>query len=321
MKKFRSLRSCLILSLSLVIAFDVYGIYLLSKHGVFKRLIKVDNINDPSIGDTKPIGPPDEQQALLTELEKAGLDSLKGEKQVVAVLKWTMNQVDKIEHVGKKTPYAIVVSAKNENKGALCGGMASILHETLALLKVKARRISLSRNTFNIYDSHATVEVFLNGKWQIYDPTFNISYKSLINSSQLMSAQEMKDALVKGNFNKIKPIFYGNTAYPARLETYYMHYLPLYNNVFISGRVPRSFWKKLPPLRYFYGPVFLYQDDSSGRGGTYHIGLQQSMYFVFVVLLPVAIGIIALSLILCIGKQLTDVISGVPCSDVKRDKL
>ncbi len=98
-------------------------------------MLKVDNINDPLIGDTKPVGPPNEQQALLTELKKAGLDSLKGEEQVIAVLKWTMNQIDKIEPEGRKTPYAIVVSAKKENKGALCSGMASIFHEALTLLK------------------------------------------------------------------------------------------------------------------------------------------------------------------------------------------
>ena len=305
----------------MVIAFDVYGIYLLRKHGVFIRITKVDNIDDPLIGDTKPVGAPDEQQALLIELKKAGLDSLKGKKQVITVLKWTMNQVDKIETEGRKTPYAIVVSAKKENKGALCSGMASIFHEALALLKIKARRISLYRNTFNIYDSHASVKVFLNGKWQIYDPTFNTSYKSLINSSHLMSAQEMKDALVKGNFNKIKPVFYGETAYPARLETYYMHYLPLYNNVFIPTQTAKSFWKKLPPIRYFYGPQCVYQEDSNGPGGCYHIGLQQSMYFVFVVLLPVVIEVIALALILCIWKQLTYMISDVPYRNVKRDKL
>lgn len=269
------------------------------------RIIKVDNICDPSIGHTKLAGPPDEKQAFLAELKKAGLDTLKGEEQVVAVLGWTMNQVDKIEPQGKKTPYAILLSAKKENKGTLCSGMASIFHEALALLKIKVRRISLYRNNFNIYDSHASVEIFLNGKWQIYDPTFNVSYKSLVNPSHLMSAQEMKDAFVKGKFSEIKPIFYGETAYPARFETYYMHYLPLYNNVFILEQAAQSFWKKLPPFRYFfYGPRYVYQEDSSSPRSCWHLGLQQNMYFVFVALLPAVIGIIVLALVLCVGKQM-----------------
>ena len=321
MKKFRCLRSCLVLSLSLIVAFDVYGIYLLREHGAFMRIIKVDNVSDPLIGYMRPAGPHDEQQAFLSELKKAGLDSLEGEEQVIAVLRWTMNQVDKIEPEGRKTPYAILVSAKKENKGALCSGMASIFHEALVLLKIKARKIVLYRDIFNIYHSHASVEVFLNGKWQIYDPTFNISYKSMINSSHLMNAQEMKDAFVKGSFNKIKPIFYGETAFPARLETYYMHYLFLYNNIFILDQTADSFWQKLPPLRYFYGAVYVYQEDSTGMGGCWHIGLQQSMYFVFVALLPVVIGIISLFLILCMGKQLIDIISSISHNDAKRNKL
>ena len=41
--------------------------------------------------------------------------------------------------------------------------------------------------------------------------------------------------------------------YPARLETYYMHWLSLFNNVFVldAGGVRLA---KLPPIRYCFGP-------------------------------------------------------------------
>lgn len=114
------------------------------------------------------------------------------------------------------------------NKGLLCAGMAQVFRDALLSIGIPARKIVLKRNLFDTFDTHVTVEAWINGKWRIYDPTFHIKVNA--------SAYEVRDWELKGKGKPLKIEFLGEVAYPARLETYPLRYEAHFNNVFVELR-------------------------------------------------------------------------------------
>jgi hypothetical protein len=175
--------------------------------------------------------------------------------------------------------------------GAVCSGMASLYSNILWLNGIQARQVMLRRNMFDVYDLHITVEVFDNDRWVIYDPTFNVSFQK---HDRLLGAQEIKESLYDGSFEEIEPVFYGDVLYPARLETYYMHWLPLFNNVFVH-QADQNVLTKLPPFRYWLGPKYYYQPVN--EQGQYQYRIQDDLYFTVVVIMPLAMVLICFGIV------------------------
>ena len=239
---------------------DFWCICLLKRHGAISRIVVIDNIDDYTVGNKTPLGTPFEQKNLFKQINLENFNVKSDEEKVIAILQWIMNQVKKVEPEESNSPYKILINAQKENKGALCSGMARIFFESLTVSGLPARLILLNRNIFDNYDSHVTVEVFINGKWRIYDPTFNVSFKNSNNDDKL-SAQEISKLLVSGKSNEIIPVFYGNVAYPPRLENFYINYYSVCNNVFVIQNVPKHFFYKLPIFHYLKGTVLAYQKN------------------------------------------------------------
>jgi len=139
---------------------------------------------------------------------------------------------------------------------------------------------------FDSNDTHVTVEVFAGGQWVIADPTFHVGFE---RRGALVSAQTIAQSLHDGSSAEIRPRFYGPVKYPPRLEGYYVDWRMLFNNVFVPDRDPATpgLWAKIPPFRYWWGPVMYYQKISNLSYD--HLILQHRLYLTLVVLLPLTL--------------------------------
>jgi len=271
------------------------------EHNAFFRIVGLKNINDLSVGNQITRLNDQETSSLVYDLAQAGLNKLQREEQVLAVMEWVMNQCNKSEvYFGK--PYDALVHAR-AGGGLSCGPLAGIFKESLRALNLHAREVWLVRSLMNPYDTHATVEVYIDDKWQIYDPTFNVSYRAK-GASSLLGAQEINDMFISGKFTEIEPIFYGEVAYPARLENYYMHFLPLYNNIFILHDESNSIVRRLPPFRFFYGPKLFYKSPADPNSPLF-IVMHREIYFLFILVLPLVNLLFMCALIVLTVKQNT----------------
>ena len=170
--------------------------------------------------------------------------------------------------------------------GLTCAGMSELFLHALRLQGYKARKLFVVKSIGDPYVTHTLVEVFENNKWVIYDPTFNVSFKK---NDQLLSAVDICKSLLDGSFKDIEPIFYGEVAYPARLETYPIYWLAHFNNVlmFKYGDYSSSwFIRNTLQLitRYWQGPV-LYYFAPNGKPNDY-LELINWFYFIFTCVLP-----------------------------------
>ncbi len=181
-----------------------------------------------------------------------------------------------------------------------CNGMAELYLHALRLQGIKARKLFVVKNFGDPYDSHTIVEIFIDGKWRIFDPTFHVSFKK---DGELLGAQDIAQSLTDGSFLKIEPIFYGEVNCPYRLDSYYMHWLSLYNNVlffkygqYSSNSIVRSVMQLL--FHYWSGPK-LYYFSQSNRSNSY-FELLNVFYFLIVCIFPWMIVLIVFLLLLTI---------------------
>ena len=102
--------------------------------------------------------------------------------------------------------------------------------------------------------------------------------------------------MLDGSASKIEPVFYGDVAYPARLDSYYINYLPLYNALMIIDKQDASIFAKLPPFRYWMGPRTYYLSKTAN--GLWGVELTKESYFIFVAVLPIVLLVLALAWLL-----------------------
>ena len=72
---------------------------------------------------------------------------------------------------------AFLLSVSNPDYGHICGGLALTLLQALWALDLPARYVGLFSATEGVIDSHATVDVLIDGQWVAVDPTFNITIR------------------------------------------------------------------------------------------------------------------------------------------------
>ncbi len=257
--------------LAILAVTDAAGIWLLRRHGAFARFVPVDDL-----GAVTPGHDPRGLEMLAREFQ--GGDYLR-------LLAQVMNRVSQCEE-GPSTRIDAVWAQVRSGRGLLCSGMATLYFNALRVNGIAARQVYLSRALFDGNDTHVTVEVCVDGRWVIADPTFHIGYE---RDGELVGAQTIAESLAHGSCGEICPRFYGQVKYPPRLETYYLHWLPLFNNVFVpDGDWPRrSLWARMPPFRYWYGPRMYFQRT---RTLSYdHLRFQDRLYFTLVVLFPLTL--------------------------------
>jgi len=260
--------------IAMLLAADIAGIFLLEQY-YFVRYIPVKSLQDVYVSQTSY----DQDRSKLYPIYTAD--------RAVLLLEQTMNRVKKVEPTPAGGIKAIMRRV-NSGGGVECGGMALFYHHELYQHDIQARIIQLMRGIGN-NDTHVVVEVNLNNKWVIFDPTFNVSYEK---GGVLIGAQEIHQSLLDGTFSRVKPIFYGEVAYPSRLEHNYMHWLSYYNNVFVTA-APKSVWlSRIFQLKYWYGAHTYYPEEGVDHDS--HLQRHNKNYFIFVVILPLIITGLAL---------------------------
>jgi len=91
--------------------------------------------------------------------------------------------------------------------------------------------------------------------------------------------------------------YYGDRVYPAHIDEYYLDWRPLFSNAYVHVS-PQEIWRKFPPLRYWYGPKYYY------FGEDLHLWAEagNSMYFLFIVVLPIILAFILSAFIFTLAK-------------------
>lgn len=159
------------------------------------------------------------------------------EAKVLAILSWSMNQVGKVENYSAPSSWQMLEAAR-AGRGLICGGMAQVFHDALIANGIPARIVLFRRDIFDAYDSHVSVEAFVNGKWRLYDPTFHFY---IDRNGERLSALEARASLYTNHHGEAKIINLGPTRYPARLDNYYIKFPYLIDNVFIQYLIDNVF--------------------------------------------------------------------------------
>jgi hypothetical protein len=257
---------CLIsLGLGLLLTSGVL-LWRLHAYGMVVRLASVDRLSD--IVPSPPA--PSESAVAAGEFR---------EKDPILLLRQVMNLVERAGPDPAGGALQFLAHAK-AGGGLTCFGMAHLYAAAARANGLEARIIGLSRNLGDRYDAHTTVEIRQGQRWVIFDPTFNASFEK--NGARL-GAEEVQQALLDGTFQAVAPVFYGPVKYPARLETYYMHWLSLFNNVFVLDASQGRF-AKLPPWRYWLGPR-IYVKTLPGHPNE-HIRFWDGLYLLSTAILP-----------------------------------
>lgn len=210
------------------------------------------------------------------------------EAKVLAILEWVMNQISKVENRSAKSSWEMVEIGR-AGGGLLCGGMAQIFKDALLAQGIPARSVTLQRNLFDLYDVHASVEAWVDGKWRLYDPTFHLTLKA---GGKRVGAFEAREWFIKGRGAPVELEFLGEVKYPARVDNYPIRYGIHFNNIYVDFR--RDMWllSDIPFVGRWLSRELVYSSSDPGLSAmpqeTYRF-----LYFTTLVVLP-AINLILL---------------------------
>lgn len=261
--------------LILLIFFNLWGCYQLCVRNLWVRTIKVKSLQSLTVNR---IEAQDYYQKKI--INQSWARDKNPMNQYIGALQWTMNQVRKVGYNSQGDNAVTLLKSVESGGGALCGDMADLYRNVLAAIGKPSRKVWLYRDLFG-WDSHATVEVFLNDKWTLICPTFGVSFTN--SEGRMLSAQDLKMALFTGKEQDIKPVFYGEVSYPARIEKYYLNYLLLCNNVFVVEK-DSNLLKQIPPFCFWFGTKLYYEKLPNEAEA--QITFLQQLYFIFAVIIP-----------------------------------
>lgn len=277
---------------ALIIA-DVLALGLLWKVPALTRLEPVPPAAFDSIGRAEPLPEPADQASFAADLQDVDRP-LTPE----SLLDWVMGQASVVgpgAPGNAGAPYSTLEYARSGG-GVMCGDLALVYHNALAAAGFQSRVVQLWRTPFHALDTHVTTEVLLNGRWVIYDPTFDVSFR---RDGRLLGAVEIHQALRAGMLDAIEPVFHQPIHHLAELEPGWYEY---FTNVIISADESRGLLSRLPPFRYWWGPRVRYL---ATERPLWPVRAQQTIYSAAVVTLPLAILAVAVALALALlGRSL-----------------
>lgn len=210
------------------------------------------------------------------------------EAKVLAILEWVMNQIPKVESRPGKSSWEMVELGR-VGGGQICSGMAQLFHDALITQGNPARRVLLQRNVFDVFDTHVTVEAFVDGKWRVYDPTFHVALKE--NGTRI-GAYEAQSWLQKIRGTNLAVEFLGDVRYPARTNVYPLRYEAHFNNVYVELKRSHGIVRAIPFIGVWLGPQWAYQGEGSGIS-TMAQDFYRFLYYGTLVVLP-AINLVLL---------------------------
>jgi hypothetical protein len=261
---------------------DAWGLYELVRHEPFLHWTRVHSLETLSI--KQPEVPALFRKRLSVQ---EWVNDPSPSHRAIMALTWTRNQVRQVAPDFPKDPSALLRHVE-AGGGTECSGMAVLYYNALATVNVPSRLVMLQRNVFDMADSHATVEVLLDGKWVMMDPTFGISLSG--RGGHLLSAQQVHNDLLSSDCQGVQLVRYPQGIYPARLDKYYIRYLPLYNNVFVLDPSSESPLSRIPGVGRYLSRRLYY--EKAGRESVTHIEFARELFLLFAVVLPTVTQIV-----------------------------
>lgn len=190
-----------------------------------------------------------------------------------------------------------------QGQGLSCGAMSQLFLEMVSALGLPARLVQLYRSDFVPLDTHVVVEVWVKGSgWVVFDPTFNVTFQT--RDGALLGVEAVQARLSDGRAESIVPTYHGGRRYPANIQTYYLDWRTLFGNAYVfSACVDCMLWERLPPFRYWLGPVhYAFGSDLGAFARAYN-----RLYFMTVVVFPMlASGFFAATLAILIWGRKKD---------------
>jgi hypothetical protein len=144
----------------------------------------------------------------------------------------------------------------NANRTMTCYDYSVVFRDMLSHAGISARLIGFARNPpFSVFDTHTSVEAFVDGSWVLLDPTFNVDWFSTPTNSY-HSAFSLSEAIRKSHF--FDPLFSVQKADSASdaigpggdIRKYYISYLSLFDNILYIDDTEADIFK-YPPFRMF----------------------------------------------------------------------
>ncbi|MEW5735391.1 MAG: transglutaminase-like domain-containing protein [Thermodesulfobacteriota bacterium] len=86
-------------------------------------------------------------------------------------------------------------SVYDPNHGHICGGLTNVFMVVCEAFGIPSRYAGLFSDVKEPYDSHATVEVFVDGKWVAMDPTYNVMLKE---GNSYIGYQRVRELILAG---------------------------------------------------------------------------------------------------------------------------
>lgn len=255
------------LALAIVFLVGEVMLYYMAREGLALRLNRVEMYAEYEFSGmtTELIGIDDELEKFRIEVYPLVQGETDDLRKALIIKAWVMNQASKVGlEIEDQTPYRMLAEMR-EGRGACCGNMAKVYLASLKSVGIDARLIKIVRSIYGNLDTHAVVEVLIDGKYVIIDPTFNCYF--LVDGA-MSSASDLHQLLL-GNANpkNFEVVYGGEVSYPAELETYYPNLLTAYNNVFVIKRLNYSIpkWSIIVPwYKYYSGSSIAAIDEKMG---------------------------------------------------------
>jgi hypothetical protein len=204
-------------------------------------MVPLDNINAANVYESQRN---DADRAQFRQALAPALQRIPGEEgRVLYALAWVMNQIPKVGGATSQDTWRALELGRRD--GLTCGPLSRILRDALLTNGIKARRVILFRNFFNMFDTHSTLEAFVAGKWRVYDPTFHVALKQ---DGQRIGVQAAREKFIKNRGAPVEFEFLGDVTYPVRVENYPVYLPALFNNFLVE----------INPTSLFHAKVLAY---------------------------------------------------------------
>lgn len=255
------------------------GAWLLLDAGVSARLVATSKTSFQQLSSSSRV---------VTSSDSAFISAMLPDTtvNVSAILRWTLNQATAVGDPGPVRGARAIYHLASEGQGLVCSQMAVLFQAALRSRGHMAREVRLARSLLSEQDTHVTVEVLVDGRWVIYDPTFHVTFQQ---DGRLLGSAEIHQAILEGQDSDIRPVFHGPVAYPARLDSYYMDWRPLFNNVLLFSKGEDDTLSRIPPFRYWLGPRWHYLALRS-EPPLWQAAVGSRIYFFVVVVLPMSLA-------------------------------
>lgn len=203
---------------------------------------------------------------------------------LLGIQRWLGDQVVDVGAGGNNVNSEMAWNTALSGKGLTCGGMAILFHDLAAMAGAEARVIQLYRSNFEPKDTHVIVEARIDGNWVAFDPTFNLTFHG--SDGHPLGVADIRSRLASNPPRPVEITYHGDRRYPARIENYYLAGFALYANAFTHGGCQGcAIWERLPPFRYWLGPVrFMF-----GEAPDALVQQHNRLYFAISVVLPLLI--------------------------------